>query len=315
MMLNAWLADEFVSKNIPPCRIFHSCTGMCMASIRAAKKLGAITLVESASCHPRQWLKVELEESKRFGETSRDGGGNHTEKMLRRMEREFEECDQIVVPSKVAEQSFAERGFGNRTVVVQTGVDAEYFSPNPGVAERPKTFRVCYVGRIEFAKGLGYLLDAWKRLALLHAELVLVGEVKPQMNALLRSYRDCGVRLTGALPPGEVARCYRESSVFVMPSPNEGLAQVVLEAMASGLPVVATDRTGANDCMVNGKEGLIVPARNTDALAEAILSCNQHPEKRQAMGKAARARIESEFTLEHYNQRVIALYRKLASPL
>jgi len=176
-------------------------------------------------------------------------------------------------------------------------------------------FRVCYVGRIEFAKGVAYLLDAWKRLALQHAELVLVGEVKPQMNALLRSYQDCGVRLTGALPPGEVARGYRESSVFVMPSPNEGLAQVVLEAMASGLPVMATDRAGANDCMVNGKEGLIVPARNTNALAEAILWCHQHPEERQTMGKAARARIESEFTLEHYNQRVIALYRKLASQL
>ena len=90
-------------------------------------------------------------------------------------------------------------------------------------------------------------------------------------------------------------------------------AQVLLEAMASGLAVVATDRTGANDCMTDGKEGRIVPARDAEALAEAILFCYRHPDETRAMGRAARERIESQFTLEHYNQRVIALYQSLAS--
>jgi glycosyltransferase involved in cell wall biosynthesis len=82
--------------------------------------------------------------------------------------------------------------------------------------------------------------------------------------------------------------------------------------MASGLAVVATDQTGANDCMTDDKEGRIVPARDVDALAEAILWCYQHHEETRAMGKAARERIDCQFTLEHYNQRVIALYRSLA---
>jgi glycosyltransferase involved in cell wall biosynthesis len=82
--------------------------------------------------------------------------------------------------------------------------------------------------------------------------------------------------------------------------------------MASGLAVVATDRTGAKDCMTDGEEGLIVPARNSDALADAILRCYQRPQETRVMGKAARVRIESQFTLEHYNERVIALYRTLA---
>lgn len=144
------------------------------------------------------------------------------------------------------------------------------------------------------------------------AELVLVGEVKSHMELILKDYADCGIRLTGALPPHEVARSYRESSLFVLPSPIEGLAQVLLEAMASGLAVVATDRTGANDCMTDGKEGRIVPARDVDALAEAILWCYRHQGETRAMGRAARERIESQFTLEHYNQRVIRLYRTLS---
>ena len=307
----AWLADRLLSKKIARCRIFHGCTALCLASLRAAKRNGAITLVENAACHPRHWKKVEMEECRRFSANSRDGSGNFAGRLLERMDREFEECDRIVVPSVVAQESFAEYGYGGKTVLVQTGVDSDYFSPTPVVPTAP-TFRVCYVGRLEFAKGVGYLLEAWKKLGLRDAELVLVGEVKPQMRPLLAKYANGGVRVTGVVPAPEAARCYREATLFVQPSPNEGLAQVLLEAMASGLPVVATDKTGALECVTNGKEGLVVPARNIDALAEAILWCYQHREESQEMGKAGRRRIESQFKLEHYNERVVALYRALA---
>jgi glycosyltransferase involved in cell wall biosynthesis len=311
MSLSVWLADRLLSKWIVPCRIFHGCTALCLASLRAAKQKGAITLVENAACHPRHWKKVEIAECLRFGVNSGNGSGNQAERLLRRMEREFEECDRIVVPSLVAQQSFAEYGYAEKTVVVQTGVDTEFFFAGSPISA-PPAFRVCYVGRVELAKGVGYLLEAWRRLGLPGAELILVGEVKPQMRALLNRYQDCGVRLVGFLPVREVARCYRESNLLVQPSPNEGLAQVLLEAMASGLPVLATDKTGAADCITNGKEGLIVPARDVDAMAKAMLWCYKHREESREMGRAARVRVESQFTLEHYNERVIDLYRTLA---
>jgi glycosyltransferase involved in cell wall biosynthesis len=308
---SAWLADRLLSKKIARCTIFHGCTALCLVSLRAAKRKGAVTLVENAARHPRHWKRVDMEECRRFGVNGGDGSGNFAERLLERMEREFAECDRIVVPSAVAQESFAEYGYGKKTVVVQTGVDTEFFSPTPAVRTAP-AFRVCYVGRLEFAKGVSYLLEAWKRLSLTSAELVLVGEVKLQMKSLLAKYMDYGVRVLGALPVREVVRCYREATLFVQPSPNEGLAQVLLEAMASGLPVVATDKTGALECVTNGKEGLVVPARDVDALAEAMLWCYQHREESQEMGKAARRRIESQFKLEHYNERVVALYRALA---
>jgi glycosyltransferase involved in cell wall biosynthesis len=93
----------------------------------------------------------------------------------------------------------------------------------------------------------------------------------------------------------------------------EGLANVLLEAMASGLPVVATDRSGALDCVTAGKDGFVVPAGNVDALAEAIFWCYQHRDKTMAMGKAARTKIEQQFTLSHYEDRQIALYRSLGN--
>jgi colanic acid/amylovoran biosynthesis glycosyltransferase len=78
------------------------------------------------------------------------------------------------------------------------------------------------------------------------------------------------------------------------------------------LPVVATELSGACDCVSEGKEGLIVPARDVDRTAEAIQWCYQHRDETRGMGRAARARIESQFTLDHYNQRMILLYRELA---
>jgi glycosyltransferase involved in cell wall biosynthesis len=316
---NVWLADRLMANWMAPCTIFHGCTASCLVCLRAARRLGSVTLVENASRHPRQWKQIEVEECRLLGVESRDGTGNSAELLLRRRDREFDTCDRIVVPSTVACESFAEMGYGDKTVVVLTGVDTNFYAPKPEVPngtplvkKEPPLFRACYVGRVEPAKGLGYLLQAWKRLALPRAQLQLVGAVKPQMESLLKNYAGIGVSLIGFLPPQEVAKRYRESNLFVLPSPNEGLAQVLLEAMASGLPAVATDMTGANDCMENGKEGFIVPARDVDALADAILWCYQHPDESRAMGLNARARIESQFTLDHYNQRQIALYRSLA---
>jgi glycosyltransferase involved in cell wall biosynthesis len=97
--------------------------------------------------------------------------------------------------------------------------------------------------------------------------------------------------------------------LFVFPSVNEGLARVLFEAMSSGLPVVATERSGAEDCIAQGIEGNVVPARNVEALAEALLWHYKNPQASATMGRAARSRIEREFTLPHYVERVIAVYR------
>jgi len=308
---NVWLHDKLMSMRLPPSTIFHSCTATCLACIKAAKRHGTITLVESASRHPRHWAQTEAEESSRFGIDTRDGSGNLGVGLRRRQEEEYQLCDRILVPSTVAKHSYAEFGYGDKTKVVPTGVDADFFTPGKAQAQQ-EIFRACYVGRVELSKGLGYLLQAWKKLSLPKAELVLVGAVNDHMQPLLREHADRSVIATGYLSPHELRRYYQNSDAFVFASPNEGLAQVLLEAMASGLPVVTTDMSGANDCVTNGKEGIIVQARNVDQLAEAILWCYEHRQEARAMGAAARAKIESQFTLEHYNQRVIALYRSLA---
>lgn len=311
VMMTVLLRDELWSRWIPECEIFHGWMGQSLACFQAARKKKATTLVENGGRHPNHFHRASWEECDRFGIPPKERTPLLPTALIGRMEREYEICDYIVVPSTLAQESFAEFGYGKKAVVIQPGVDTEFFSPRVQSLPQP-LFRACFVGRVELAKGVGYLLQAWKRLALPNAELVLAGDVWPEMKGLLQTYADSSVRTVGVLTALELAELYRSSDLFAFPSVNEGLAQVLLEAMASGLAVVTSELSGAMDCVVEGKEGFIVPARDVDRLGEAILWCYQHREEARAMGVAARARVESEFTLEHYNQRMIAMYRGLA---
>jgi len=304
-------ADRLARRWIEPSRVFHGSVGLSLGSLRIAKQQGVITLLEQGARHPRDWQHSADEECRHFGVDLDDTEPVFPDALIQRMESEYQVCDHIVVPSAQAYESFAQHGHGEKTLIVHTGVDVEFFSPRRE-NEKSKLFRACYVGRVELAKGLGYLLQAWKTLALRDAELLLVGEVKPDVRVLLNTCATSSIRTVGFTSLPEVAEYYRQSSVFILPSANEGLAQVLLEAMASGLAIVATDKSGASECVTTGSEGLLVPARDANQLAGAILWCYQHPEQVQEMGKTARLRVESNFTLQHYNQRMIALYRSVA---
>jgi glycosyltransferase involved in cell wall biosynthesis len=307
----SWIADHWIARAIPPCDIFHGLTGVCLASLRAAAAQGAVTIVDIATLHPDSWQREVLADFAAAGGRSFQSGRLLPAVLMRRQEREFRECDRIVVYSSAARRSFQQLPYEDKVVVVQPGVDHRLFRPaaaTPG----DRTFRVCYVGRIEAAKGVQYLLGAWNRLALPDSELVLAGRILPEMEYLQKRSPPANVRLAGILSRDDVAELYRRSHLFIFPSVNEGLPLVVLEAMSSGLPVIACAGTGVEDCIRAGTEGLLVKGRDPDAIAGALQWCYEHRADMVAMGAAARARIEQDFTLSHYHERLLALYRTLA---
>jgi glycosyltransferase involved in cell wall biosynthesis len=313
VVANAWFADRSASRWATSGNIFHAWTGMCLASLKAAGKKGVATLVEHPMLHPRSWQREVLAECDRFGIKLAECPVVLPQRLIDRIEREFAECDAIAVLSKNARRSFESFPYASKVRVIAPGVDEKLFSPRVEPS-KDSTFRVCYVGRIEVAKGIVYLLQAWKKLALANAELVLVGDFHPEMKALMRDNAAQNVRLLGRLPSHEVAAIYRQSSLFVFPSVNEGFGMVILEAMASGLAVIAAKGTGADDCVTHGSNGLIVPSRDSGALADSLQWCYDHPQDAQALGQAARATIESAFTRSHYNRRIIELYSSLLPP-
>jgi len=177
---------------------------------------------------------------------------------------------------------------------------------------------VSAVGRLESSKGHRFLLHALAELRLRERppliRLVLVG-AGPEELALRRLAEREGlakhVTLLGARE--DVAEVIASSDLFVLPSLNEGLSQALLEAVALGIPVVATDVGGIPDVVASGRTGWCVPPGQPAELANAIQQALNSPRTATAYAEAARSLIEHEFNLELHLARLQALYASVAS--
>ena len=197
--------------------------------------------------------------------------------------------------------------------VIPNGVDAQKFHP----AAEPKAIgatpvRMLFVGRVVYQKGLDIL---FKALATLPPELNYALEIigdGDQRPALTAEAERLGIasriQFSGWCDRSVIAERYRAADLFVFPSRDEGMPNVVLEAMASGLPVVATAIAGSEELVRNGVNGYLVPTDDAPALASALAGLIGQPEMRRAMGRASRERIVREYTWT----RVAAGYLDLA---
>jgi glycosyltransferase involved in cell wall biosynthesis len=193
------------------------------------------------------------------------------------------------------------RRAGVAAEVVPHGVDLERFRPRRRAPNG--TLRVLAVGRLVEKKGFHVLLDAVARLRSPY-RLRIVGEGPERARLGGRT------ELAGPLTHDELPSEYAAADVVVVPSvadaggDRDGLPNVVLEAMASGRPVVASD-VGAIATAVEGIAGLLVPPGDADALARALDFLGAHPEVRERMGRAARARVELDFDLARCSRRFV----------
>jgi len=204
------------------------------------------------------------------------------------------------------------------------GVDIRRFSPGPcnlreelGISAKSPV--VGFVGRLTCDKGLPELIQAFETIQRAEpvARLLLVGWFDASEDALsadlcehIRNH--AGIICTGFVI--DTAPFYRAMDVLVLPTWREGFPNVVLEAAATGVPVVTTECTGARDSVVPEVTGLLIPPGYPDAIAEVLLKLIRDPERCKLMGQTARA-----WVLEHFlEERVLGLtvdyYRNLLEP-
>jgi glycosyltransferase involved in cell wall biosynthesis len=277
-----------------------------LSSITRARELGMITAIDRTNSHIEYQNEIWGEENRRFGLNWIPSSRRVVEKGL----REYAEADFIFVLSSYVEKTFLDRGVPARKLVkVPSGIDLRHFRPLP---KEDGTFRVIFCGAIQNKKGVHYLLEAFHALNLPKAELWLIGAVFDDMRPCLDKYAG-SYRLMGSLPNSQLARYYSQGSVFVLPSLEEGLAKVMLEAMACGLPVVATTNTGGADVVREGTDGFIVPIRDVAALQQTIAFLYENQEQCEAMGRNALARVHADFTIEKYFQRLTDAFKRIVA--
>jgi glycosyltransferase involved in cell wall biosynthesis len=171
--------------------------------------------------------------------------------------------------------------------------------------------------RLNPLKGIEYFIDAAAQLLLRfpHARFWIVGDsVTPEYRDELQARVDAlGLRERVAFLGfrSDVPALLRQVAVSVLPSLSEGLSNVVLEAMAAGVPVVATAVGGTPELITHGETGLLVPPRDAHALAGAVASLLADPARAQALGAAARRTVAARFSLQAMVRETERLYEQL----
>ena len=158
--------------------------------------------------------------------------------------------------------------------VIYNGIDTEEFFPTD-VKKNPDEFTIICVSRVTPRKGIRFLIQAFKILSSKHNHLRLLivgdGNEKKMLEDLVEDLElKDKVEFAGAVAHNKVLAYYQRANVFVLPSLNEGMSNVMLEALACGLPVVATDTGGTKELLTDELNGLVVKMKDTDDLAEKI---------------------------------------------
>jgi glycosyltransferase involved in cell wall biosynthesis len=180
-------------------------------------------------------------------------------------------------------------------IVVPNGVEADGFPPED---RSWSPARILSVGRIVHQKGLDLALAALGELKDIEWDWRLAGD-GPQLQVLRQAVEDAKLRdrahFLGWLTADELRREYMNANLFLFPSRHEGMPNAVLEAMASGLPVIATRIAGNEDLVVDGETGLLVPVEDVGALRYALQQLLADGERRERMGDAGRLRVARAF--------------------
>lgn len=237
-------------------------------------------------------------------------GTRDSAEKLARKTRELELAEMVICPSEFVLDSLPQSArAAKRCVVAPFGSPVtEPAEVTQAVTTRP--LRVLFAGAMTQRKGLADVFAAVKLVDTDQVELVVMGS--PLMP--LDWYRQRGqFTYEPPRPHPDVLRLMRSCDVFVLPSIVEGRALVQQEAMASGLPLIATRNAGGEDLITEGDTGFLVPIRSAEQIAERIAWCVANRSSLKAMGAAAQARA-AKLTWRTYGDTVVAAIRSLAAP-
>jgi len=216
--------------------------------------------------------------------------------------------------------NFAKKNISGEYVIIPNGIDLEHFSPDVSPIEEfyDGKLNILFVGRLEFRKGVNYLLKAYLQIKreIPNSRLIIVGpgtRLRKRYEKWVRRNRLEDVVFAGYVSYSDLPRYYQTADIFCAPATSrESFGIVLLEAMALGKPIVATNIEGYAKVVGHGEDGLLVPPQDSRRLAQALASLMSDETLRQQMG--ARGKLKArEYNWEHVAQRVFGFYVRMLS--
>jgi phosphatidylinositol alpha-mannosyltransferase len=235
------------------------------------------------------------------------------------LKRWFRKLHGKVAVSKPA-MEFAYEHFPGYYNIIPNGVDVELFSPDVTPIEEfdDGKLNILFVSRLEKRKGLNYLLEAFKQVKreIPNSRLIIVGPGTRLRRGYERMVRRSGLKdvvFVGFVPYEELPRYYKTADIFCAPATGrESFGLILLEAMAVGKPIVASDIEGYASVLTHNVEGLLVPPADKDMLARALISLLADESLRREMGAKGRLKAMA-YSWEHVAQSVLDYYIRVLS--
>lgn len=184
----------------------------------------------------------------------------------------MDDVDYILSPSNFVANSFLANGFREEQILrVFYPVDLSLFKPSQNPRPQDRPFTIINTGGLSLRKGTPYLLEAFRLIhkAIPNARFLLTESVTDSIKPILSKYNDLPIEWSPHLPQKLLAERLLTADLFILPSLEEGLVRTALQAMACGLPVILTPNTGANDYVLPGVNGTIVPICDSVEIANA----------------------------------------------
>lgn len=303
---NAWFdhaAARWLRRR--PARIFVGAETCALESLRQAGKMGMKRVLDCPGI-PAQVLDAEARRAATAFGVNISSSSNSVA-MTRRKQLELTQAEVVLCCSEFQRNHLLALNPGvKRAEVISLWADVDFWS---GVAServcsrQGEPLRVLYAGAVSLKKGVPYLLEAVEPLAS-KAALTLVGELSPEMTGILKRFRSH--RHLPYLPKNELRGLYREHDVLVMPTLGDSFGFVMIEAMASGMPVIASQNAGAPV----PDEDWRVPPHDAEAIRHRLLSYHADRERLHQDGKVA-ASFAAQFTPERYRARAGELFKEM----
>lgn len=282
----------------------HAYEDCSLWQFEAARAAGKACIYDLPIGYYPAWEATQAELLRRYPDWAANGDARPGRYVRREQKlRELALADLVLAPSSFVGATVLEHA-ARPVHVIPYGVDAAFWQP-AARARDDGILRVIFAGQCSLRKGTPLLIEAWKAAALDDAELELAGPWRLPAHQLGRL--PAGLRPSGALSASELRARFQNADVLVLPSFFEGFALVILEAMACGLPVIASDRAGAAD-LLDGDTGRVVAAGDLEAWVHALRWIGENRRLVPQMGRAARARAAS-YTWERYRRGVVDAVR------
>jgi glycosyltransferase involved in cell wall biosynthesis len=229
--------------------------------------------------------------------------------------------DSFVVISHEIDQELVALGVPpEKRAFIPNGVDTETFAPLTTLQKNHLRSQllipadvpvVVYLGRLTFEKRVDHLISIWPTVLTIlpQAQLLIVGTGPEEARLRAQSTSISGVKFTGQV--NDALKYLQAADLFVLPSATEGLSNSLLEALSTGLPVVATSVGGTPDVIKHGENGYLIPPDDLPALETGLAALLTDPILCTRLGTHGRQRIQTDFSLESAADRLSVLYRTL----